>query len=82
MTTKINITGSVVFKQVASVIGKVKALEELCKAYKNYEEAADMPFDIEKELEDAFEWCHTPQDHVFWLNINCEDDPYGGYPYA
>ena len=82
MTTKINITGSVLFKQVASVIGKVKALEELCKAYESYDDVTDMPFDIEQELIDAFEWCYTPQGAKFWLNIDCEDDPYGESPYA
>ena len=81
MTTKINITGSVLFKQVASVIGKVKALEELCKAYESYDDVTDMPFDIEQELIDAFEWCYTPQGSKFWLNINC-GDPYGKYLYA
>jgi len=82
MTTKVNITGSVLFKQIASVIGKVKALEELCKAYESYDEVADMPFDIDKEIEDAFEWCYTPQGHIFWLTVKEDYKLYERYIHA
>ena len=75
MTTKINITGSVLFKQVASVIGKVNALEELCKAYR--ERRKGKYFDTKEDLLGAFEWRSTPQGHTFWRLID-----EGKYPYA
>ncbi|APC44423.1 hypothetical protein [Pseudoalteromonas phage PH357] len=65
------ITQSKLFLEVASVIGKVRALEELTKAYKSYEEdtAVCKVFYWEKDIFNAFSWVDTIQGYDFWNEI-------------
>mgnify|MGYP000554279457 CR=1 FL=1 len=59
------------FKQVASVIGKEKALEELLKGLDSYNHSdATMMWDWNKRLVTAFEWCETEQGQIYWANID------------
>lgn len=66
------ITQSKLFLEVASVIGKVRALEELTKAYRSYPE--DVPvgrmFKWDTNLPNSFVWEDTVQGHNFWNEIN------------
>lgn len=61
------------FKEVSSVIGKVAALEELTKAYREYVSNKEHPvFDWSKPLIEAFEWESTPQGDIFWDDVYME----------
>lgn len=69
-SNKFNITNSKLFKEVSSVIGKVAALEELTKAYREYIPTSDYPFfNWQEELIEAFEWERTPQGDAHWDEI-------------
>lgn len=65
------ITQSKLFLEVASVIGKVRALEELTEAYREYEEnmCIDKMFHWNKDLLNAFSWMDTVQGYDFWKEI-------------
>lgn len=59
------------FKQVASVIGEEKALEELLRGLDSYNHSnTSMMWDWNKGLVSAFEWCETVQSDGFWRNID------------
>jgi len=62
------ITQSKLFLEVASVIGKVKALEELIRAYRGYVDVTY--FYWGRGLHDAFTWDFTTQGHDFWNEIH------------
>lgn len=62
------ITQSKLFLEVASVIGKVMALEELTKAYIKYKDIDCFYWD--RGLCDAFAWMDTVQGHNFWNEIH------------
>lgn len=69
-SNKLNITESKLFLEVSSVIGKVVALEELTKAYREYVPTSDYPFfNWQEELIEAFEWERTPQGDAHWDEI-------------
>lgn len=64
------ITQSKLFLEVASVIGKVRALEELTMAYMEYPADENYTgFDWDCRLPDAFLWSKTPQGFDFWSEI-------------
>ena len=68
---KIHINDTVLFKQVASVLGKGKALEELTRAYRGYNKyISTMRWDLSCDLVDAFYWGATPQGRDYWEGIN------------
>lgn len=69
-SNKFNITNSKLFKEVSSVIGKVAALEELTKAYREYIPTSEYPcFNWQEDLLDAFEWQGTPQGDDYWDKV-------------
>lgn len=69
-SNKLNITDSKLFKEVGEVIGKVAALEELTKAYREYTPTPDCcVFNWQKSLGAAFEWERTPQGGYYWTKI-------------
>lgn len=64
------LTQSRLFLEVAGVIGKVAALEELTLAYREYIPTADYPvFNWDVSLIDAFEWERTPQGDDHWDDV-------------
>lgn len=65
---KLHINDTVLFKQVASVLGKGKALEELTRAYREY--ASTSPWTWKDNLVTAFNWRGTPQGFAYWEGIN------------
>lgn len=66
------ITQSKLFLEVASVIGKVRALEEITKAYSSYADniCVGKVFEWDENLLNAFVWMDTVQGHKFWGDIN------------
>lgn len=57
------------FKQVADVIGKEKAVEELTKVYECEKCWKDPCFELAGILEDAFNWEDSPQEYEFWEKV-------------
>lgn len=64
---KLHINDTVLFKQVASVLGKGKALEELTRAYRG--SAFKSRWDWDSGLRHAFGWGATPQGDKYWLEV-------------
>lgn len=64
------ITQSKLFLEVSSVIGKVSALEELTKAYREYDTDSGWTWDWGDCLVGAFVWECTPQGKEYWDIIN------------
>ncbi len=67
------INNTVLFKEVSSVIGKVAALEELTRAYREYSidhKGVRWEWGWDDCLVNAFTWKYTPQGRDFWDNID------------
>lgn len=62
------LTSSRLFLEVSGVIGKVAALEELTKAYREYDTGSGWTWD--DCLVCAFVWEYTPQGRDFWDEID------------
>lgn len=63
---KLHINDTVLFKQVASVLGKGRALEELTRAYRS----CPTVWYWYKPLEKAFVWGASVQGHDYWKDIH------------
>lgn len=70
MTNKIKIEDTVVFKEVASVIGESRAKCELMKASKSWTDEACENILEGYILEDCFTWYDSVQGWEFWRDIN------------
>ncbi len=68
-TNKLHINDTVLFKQVASVLGKGKALEELLRAYKSYEKELPIWY-WEDSLAGGFIWQLSEQGYEYWCGVN------------
>ena len=64
------LTQSMLFLEVSGVIGKVSALEELTKAYREYNMDSGWTWDWDDCLVSAFVWEYTPQGRDFWNKID------------
>jgi hypothetical protein len=65
------INDTVLFKQVAKVVGEEEALRELTIAFENYTSVDDI-WSFDDELNIAFIWEHTPRGHEYWNEIDDE----------
>ncbi len=66
-TNKLHINDTVLFKQVASVLGKGKALEELLRACRGY--TSTYRWSFRDSLATAFHWSRTPQGDKYWEGV-------------
>lgn len=73
---KVKIEDTVVFRQVAAVIGERNAKLELFKASKSWDKRDLEIISKGGLLEQAFCWLSTDQETEFWLNINQGYNPY------
>lgn len=64
------INNTALFKEVSSVIGKVAALEELTKAYREYNTESGWKLNWDDPLAEGFVCKITPQGWDFWNSIN------------
>lgn len=67
-TNKLHINDTVLFKQVASVLGKGKALEELLRAYNSYDLKAMWSW--YNSLSGAFTWKFSEQGCKYWEGVD------------
>lgn len=75
MANKIKIEDTVVFKQVAEVIGEKRAKLELFKASKSWTKGDIEDVQRGEKLYNSFTWGKTIQGEVFWLDIYSGIDP-------
>ncbi len=67
-TNKLHINDTVLFKQVASVLGKGKALEELLRAYRSYDFKSKWSW--HNRLPEGFSWQKTEQGFKYWRGVS------------
>tara|TARA_B100001059_G_C17650948_1_gene484397 strand:- start:260 stop:514 length:255 start_codon:yes stop_codon:yes gene_type:complete len=69
-TNKLHINDTMLFKQVASVLGKGRALEELLRACRTYKkDDYSIPFNFNNCLLGGFTWGKTAQGFGYWKGV-------------
>lgn len=73
---KIKIEDTLMFKQVAKVIGERQAKIELFKTSKSWDEVDLEDISAGENLSDCFSWGGSVQGYDFWDNIDDGINPY------
>jgi len=69
MSDKIRLSETILFRQIAQVLGPVQAQAQLVKAFNGYSKTAG-PFYLNERLSVAFEWSNAPQGYSYWNGIH------------
>jgi hypothetical protein len=73
---KVKIEDTLMFKQVAKVIGEKQAKIELFKASKSWDKSNIKDIEYGKDLLESFVWRKTLQGVKFWEMVHNEENPY------